>query len=217
MNWNEWEFVWRRQAPAPLGSLNAADVDARRRKMARIALVRDLAEAGAGLFVSVILARLWISFGRDGWPIGIAIGLTLAVSAVFVRERVTARRSIPGMEATLLERLDGEIAELRHQRKLLHSIGLWYLLPLALSQALVVLAIGLHLERDAAPGLVHGLLHNPWTASFILGYLFGVSPLCFAAVLWVNRRAVRQNLDPKIGRLESLRETLTAAPNQNHE
>ena len=95
MNWNEWEFVWKRQ-DLPVGA--GADVaklmetfEAAHRRMARVLLVRDLTEASAGVLVSGVFAFTAWRMGRAGWPIAIAVALCLGVTGVFLWERVKGR------------------------------------------------------------------------------------------------------------------------------
>ena len=73
MNWNDWEMIWRRQEK-PVGA--AADVavlkqtfEEKRRKLARNLFVRDVAEAAAGVFVSLVLAYLGWHLKKIAWPI----------------------------------------------------------------------------------------------------------------------------------------------------
>jgi len=51
----------------------------------------------------------------------------LWVTGFFVRERFRAPAAARGSEAQMLAKLEAEIAELRHQRRLLLSLWKWYL------------------------------------------------------------------------------------------
>lgn len=219
MNWNDWEFVWKRQ-PLPIGE--SADVaqlretfETKRKRFSRALLVRDLSESSAGVLVCLVLGWTWWKVGREAWPIGIAILLTLGVSAFFVRERLRARRAALGPDATLLMKLDDEISQLGRQHRLLSNIASWYLAPLGASWLIVMVTIGLHAHRHAPPGLLHELLTTPSTASFILGYVFVVAPLCFWFAWHINRRAVLKGIEPRLAELRKLRRDLTDPDTQN--
>ena len=209
MNWNDWEAVWKRQEP-PIGA--AADIgdlrrtfEAKRRKLSRTLLARDASEAAAGVLVSAFLAWSWWKMGREGWPIGIAIALTLGVSAFFCYERVRAHRGRLGPDAPVIAKLDDEISELRHQRRLLHGVATWYLAPIGASWLIVVVTAGRAAARHAPPGFFAGLMGNPVTAGFIILYFLVVTPLCFWGAWFLNRRAVLRGIDPRIEELEKLR------------
>jgi hypothetical protein len=216
MNWNEWEFIWKRQAP-PVGA--AADVaelaatfEARRQKMERALLVRDVSEASAGVLVCVFLAYFWRRMGPDGWPMGLAIALTLGVTTFFCLERIRAHRRRLGPEAPIIARIARQLAELRRQRRLLYNITLWYLAPLGASWALVVIAALRVGARHAPPGYFLDLMKSPATAAFIIGYFVIIVPLCFWGAWFMNRRAVIKQIDPRIEELEKLQRELTPPP-----
>lgn len=216
MNWDDWEFVWKRQAP-PLSA--AADIDmlrqtfeTKRRKMARALVARDTAEAATGVLLSAFLAYVWWRLGSDGWPLGLAIALTLGVSAFFMSERIRVHRGRLGPDASMLLKLDSEIAELRRQRRLLFGIATWYLAPIGASWAIVVVTVGRVAGKNAPPGYGADLMRNPATAAFILIYFVVIAPLCFWGTWVVNRRAASRRIDPRIAELEKLRREL--APSQ---
>lgn len=203
MNWNEWEMIWKRQelprgADADLAGLRTT-FETKSRKLANALLVRDVLEASAGLFVAAGMAFAWWKQGRAGWPIALAILLILGVTGFFVRERVRAHRHRPGPDAALLARLDAELAELRHQRALLINIWKWYLAPIA--AAIVIVCLTITRSRPA-----WDVARDPW---FLGGYFCCVA-LLMAAVWWLNLRAVRRRLEPRIAELEKLRAELLA-------
>jgi hypothetical protein len=203
MNWNDYEAVWKRQelpvgANADVGALKAT-FEAKHRKMAAVLSASDMLEAGAGVLGCVAYGFIWRQVGRAGWPIAISIALILAVIAIFIRERFIARRNRLGSEATLLAKIEADIAVLRRRRKLTMGMWTWYLGPTALSVVILSLTLSFSrpegdIERDAL---------------FLGG--FGAF---FALLLWfaweINRRAVRKRLDPRIEELEKLRREILA-------
>ncbi len=182
---------------AEVSSLRSTFESKSRKQHASI-LVRDYAEAGAGLAVSVVYAFFWRQIGNSGWPMAVAIVLILAVSGLFLRERVRARRSRLGTDAPLLAKVDHDIAELKHQCRLLRSLWTWYLGPCALA---ISIQIGV-IYRRSAPW---GPLRDPWV---LLGFA-----VFFAIVLWIawviNQNALKNRLLPRLEELEKLRRDLS--------
>lgn len=202
MNWNDYEAVWKRQ-PLPVGaeadlSQLHATFETKRRKMAATLMVRDLAEAVAGLLVATVLGFTWWKLGPSVWPLGLCIGLVLGVSGFFIRERFRARQLRLGDEAPLLARIEADLAELRHQHQLLRSIWRWYLGPI-----FACVLIG-HLT-------LHFQIPEPQRDPVISAGFVGFYTLCLWFVWWINRRAVRQRLEPRLAELEKLHRDLLAS------
>ena len=192
MNWNELEQVWRVQAAhfAP-PAWNLAEFETLRRRRARRIALRDWLEAGTGFAVAAFFAAFLGFLGVRHWGGWTAGALVAAVSAFFLRERVRAHRARVPAESALADRLAGEIAELRHQRRLLQRVTLWYLAPLAGASVLFVVAL-----RDWAAASGGQLDSAPlvWLA-------VGGAGLCIA-VWWINRLAVRPWLEPQLAACE---------------
>ncbi len=204
MNWSDYEMVWKRQKP-PVGA--AADVkdlrdtfETKRRKMTAVIRVRDYAEATAAGIVVVAFCFMWWQQGRAGWPIGLAILLTLRVGAVFVRERFRVRRSRLSAEATLLAKIEADLAELQHQRQLIGKLWRWYLGPVLAAMIIV----GATITHSRPPW---DISHDP---IFVTGFwLFNAAAFWFA---WkINQQALRKQIDPRIAELEKLRRDLLAS------
>ena len=198
MNWTELEKAWR-AAPAPAGVpvVDAAEFRLRQRKLARALARRDWLEAGTGFVVAAAFAGflgwLQVSDGRR-WA---AVRLVLAVSVFFLRERRRARRLHPAPEAPLLVQLDGEIAELRHQRRLLRNVGWWYLTPLAVATLLFAWALLDHVAERT----------GHFDAAFLLKF-GGVVVGLDVAIWWLNRRAVATEIEPRLRACEATRAEL---------
>jgi hypothetical protein len=203
MNWNDYEAVWKRQklpvgAAADLASLRES-FETKRRKMAATLFLRDILEASAGIAGSIAFAFIWWQQKQVGWPIGLAIALTLGVTGFFIKERIRAHRNRLGPEASLLAKLEADIAELGHQRRLLMNVWKWYLAPIAAAIALVVATISYNRE--------------PWQRDPVFLACYGVFyALLFWGVWALNRHAVRKQIDPRLAELEKLRRDLLAQP-----
>jgi hypothetical protein len=214
MNWNDYEAIWKRQ-PLPIGA--TADLaglretfETRRRKLAATLLVRDGLEGSAGLLVAGVFAFVWWHLGQDGWPIAFAILLMLGLTGFFVRERIRTYRRRLGPEVAMLAKLEAELAELRHQRRLLLNVWSWYLAPCAGAMVCFGLAVIRKMILDLPPGFFTKLLEQPVLIAGILGYVGVLMPLLFWAVWAMNRRAVRKNIEPRIEELEKLQRDLLA-------
>src|SRR4051812_16811391 len=109
MNWNDWEFIWRRQEPPVGSSANLQKLktsfEARHQTLARSMLVRDFSELAAAVFLSGLFAWRGWRLGGAGWPFAIVVALFLGVAVVFIRERLRARRSRVSPSAPLLEKV----------------------------------------------------------------------------------------------------------------
>jgi hypothetical protein len=122
------------------------------------------------------------------------------VTGVFIKERIRTHRHRLGSEASLLARLDAEIAELCHQRRLLLSIWKWYLAPITAAIAIVCITISFNrpawdLSRDPV---------------FMGGYFVFVAFFVWGA--WIlNRRAVRKQIEPRLAELEKLRRDILSS------
>lgn len=203
MNWDDYEAVWKRQ-PLPKGA--EADVnelrrtfETRSRKLGAAVQVRDYAEGGAGLLVAAAYVFYWQQVGASGWPMGFALALILGLSGFFARERFRARRRRVRPEAPLLAKVEADITELRYQCRLVEKLWYWYLGPCAGAMAIHFWVI----VRHAAP----------WSPIRELWFLAGVV-LFLLLVLWfawwINRRALRTRLQPRLAELEKLRDELRA-------
>jgi hypothetical protein len=198
MNWNDYEAVWKRQElpvgpDADLASLRET-FETKRRKMAATLFLRDVIEASAGVVVSIALAFIWWQQKKVGWPIALAIVLTLGVTGFFIKERIRAHRNRLGPDASMLAKLEADIAELVHQRRLLMNVWKWYLAPI--TAAIVIVGVTISLNRP------------PWDLSrdpVFLGCFHGFLALFLWGVWALNRRVVRKQIDPRLAELEKLR------------
>ncbi len=213
MNWNDYEGLWKRQE-LPLGA--AADLpalratfEAKRRKLAKTLFARDLLEGSAGLLVSGVFGYTWWHIGKEGWPIALAIGLILGVSAFFARERIRAHRNRLGPGVPLLARLEAEIAELQHQRQLLLHVWSWYLAPCVGAMAIIFFTV-IRILRQTQPDFFPALWAHPAALAWIFLYFALVLPGCYWGIWAMNRRAVRRQIEPRLEELSKLRADLLA-------
>jgi hypothetical protein len=198
MNWNDLKSVWAGQSllSGPYADIAALrdEFEAKRRRLARVLFWRDVREAAAALFVAGVFAHM----GPVGWPTALAVVLMLGLAGFFVWERFRAHQQKVGADASLVAKLEAEIAELRRQRGLLLNVGTWYLAPCMGAAAIV-----------AATALIHA--PKPLAAKLAAG---AIMLILLALVSWgvwaLNRWAVRKCLDPRLEELKKLHQSLLA-------
>lgn len=202
MNWSDYEAIWKRQelpvgAGADLATLQRS-FETKRRKLARGLFRRDVVEAVAGVLVAGVFAYTGWQMGRAGWPIALAVALMLGLTGFFIRERVRSRSHRLGVDAPLLAKLEAEIAELRHQRRLLLHVRRWYLAPCIAAAAIVACTALVHAPIPLAPKLLAGTI------------MLLLLALTYWSVWALNRRAVRRQIDPRLEELETLHQSLVS-------
>lgn len=209
MNWDDCAGIWKRQ-PLPVGAgASTAELvrtfAAKSRRLAAALWLRDVIEALAGLLLVGVYAVMWWRIGGEGWPLAGAILLMLGLTGFFVRERVRARRCRPSPEAPLRVRLEAELTELQHQRRLLSRVGTWYLLPCALAVGCCLAAVIPRAVRQLPPEFWTRLGEHPLLMVGMVGSFGLILVGVFGGVWMLNRRAVRKDLEPRIEELERLR------------
>ena len=198
MNWNDLEELWREQT-AP-GASTPPDERAkvaliggfekRSRTLSRKLFWREWREILACLFVAVYWVHKWWEIGSAGWPLLISLGLALWLIGYLLGELCRRRKMKLPAQASLSAKVAGDLAELRRQRRLLKSVGVWYVGPLALG-VLVDWIVGMRLgTRPTSLGV---LVTDVW--------VFGAIAW---GVWWLNQRAVRKKIEPEIAELERL-------------
>jgi hypothetical protein len=103
-----------------------------------------------------------------------------------------------GSDAPLLAKLEADLAELRHQRRLLLNVGKWYLTPCIAAAAVVACTALVHAPIALSAKLLAGVI-----------MLLILALTCWG--VWaLNRWAVRKCLDPRLEELEKLHQALIA-------
>lgn len=208
MNWNDLEKTWAGQSLPAAAAIDLTQLrrtfEAQSRRLARTLFWRNVREAGAGAFVAVSIAYSALRLPAMAWLSWLAMALVIGVTVFFLWEMARARRNRLGPDASLLAKLDGDIAELRHQRRLLVNVGTWYLAPLFASM------IAQKLARTLSTRTLESVLQD---SRALTGFV--ISSLFYAAVCWgvwvYNRRAVRKKIEPQLQELENLRHNLTSS------
>jgi hypothetical protein len=206
MNWNELEVIWRRQK-IPSTTTEVDEIrrtfEQRHRKMRANLLVRNIAEGGTGLVLTPVFVYLWVHHGEAGWPLGITAVLLFAVTSVFILDqlRIWRRRLGPGVP--LLAKVEAELSELRHQRRLIQTWAWWYLLPCFVAITIGFITLSRLNFGKAPPGLLIEILTTPITLAWIVIFVIIVG-FGLWRVWRANRKAILKQIDPRIVELEIL-------------
>lgn len=205
MNFEELQNVW--QSGPPAGTAPTVDprlltaVRRRSRQFSRLIFWRDVREVAASGLVAVVFGRIALAAQAEGaraWPAWIAALLPLAVAGFLLIDRwLTRRRTDPAGESVALE-LARAAAAVRHQIWLLRHVQWWYLLPLALSGAALELQLLLYAPLPLPPVV-------KWIGALLL---FAVIGAVHGAVWWLNQRAIRIDLEPRLAEIEARRREL---------
>lgn len=205
MNWSDLQSAWSHQSsdlPEVRDLQLGATFEAKRRKWARRFFWRDAIEVGAGAFVLVVLGGSAWRRGAAYWPDAIAILLVAAVTFFFISERIRVYRQRIGPDASLLTRLDHDLAELKRQRTLLLRAGTWYVAPL---MAAVFIFLATEVYNNAAR------LHAFRVQVFLVAYVLACGLLAWR-ITRMNRRAAQTKIEPWIAAIEKLRDELVTPP-----
>jgi hypothetical protein len=202
MNWNELGSFWRgQQLPAlPPAELVRQTFEADRQHRERLRFRRDVLEAVTGLILFGFLAYTAWRMKKSAGMLELAMLFILVPIAVYVRERIRSSRKRLAADAPLLARVDSEIAELRHQRRLWLNVGVWYLAPLAIAMTLGWCAVTL----NAPPGFPGALFRDPSARIYVVLYVLVLVAALGWAWVRIRRDAVR-NTEPRLAQLEQLR------------
>ena len=209
MNWSDYEAVWKRQelptgADADLATL-VQTFEARHRKMRGALFARDMLTATLSLFVCAAMGFVWWQMGKAGGPIALAVVLILGVVGFIARERIRAHGNRPSPDASLLVKVEADIAELRHQRRLLVSIMPWCYPPLIISAVIFATTLSRRPGHTRMPpGFIFDLLRNPLTLAWMI--ILAGAYAFFISLAWrANRDELRKQIDPRLAELEKLR------------
>jgi len=200
MNWNDLTAAWRRQ---PGETLPEAHLDTlrktfkkRSRRLSRVLFWRDVREIAATAFVIFVLMKVALQKGWAGLALWVALVPMLWVLGFMIRERIRSHRMRVGCGATLLTKIDADIAELGHQRTMLLTVRTWGLGPIFVSWLVAMASTGFHGGA--------GLLRTPLQ---ITSYMLG--GVAFFWVVWrLNLWVVRKHFEPRLAELEELRNEL---------
>lgn len=199
MNFEALQKLWQRQAPPPaefdpVAVLQRvrAEASAFDRKIRR----RDRLEVSAALFIALVFGLVALMRGWAAWGYAVATVLVLGVAVFFVLDRRWQARRARAFDDTVLGQIDRALFLTGHQEWLLRNVAWWYLLPPGLGMFLIRLQ---HFLSDTAP--------MTWTS-----FALRVAGDCvlWVFVYWLNQRAVRKTLWPRLAALREVRAQFAA-------
>ena len=206
MNFDDYEALWRAQpapaAPLPSASSEcAAIIDRVRdeaRRFDRTIFWRDTREIVVSFAIAVHLSfSAWRATDAThiAWGELFAVALILGVAIILLIDRRNSPRQ-PGVEAPILDQINGAIAGVDHQIRILTRVRWNYALPISL--AIIASAADSIIRQHGRSGLLSPSGVAIVGFSFLIGWF----------VVWLNRLAIRRVLQPKIEELEKLRNEL---------
>ena len=191
MSFEQLQQLWAAQTmgslPLPDKTVLVEKVKIDSQAFDRLIARRDWREIYASLFLTAFYALPARQPQGPAWAYWISVGAMLGLTAFFFALRYHAWRSHREVTPTLTGELEWSITHTRQQIRLLTHVAWWYLLPL------LIAAFSHTLYRHA----------NFALQDWLVGCLLLV---VFAAVYWLNQRAVRTKLQPQLDELTVLRD-----------
>jgi hypothetical protein len=198
MNLDDLKSAWQAQSAAPL-KVDAAfllkELHRNEQSFQRTLWLRDVGE----IAVAIALIPVWLVMGSRlelPWTWYLMVPSLLWVAGFMWVDRVQQRRHRSQPDDTLRQSVERSLAQVEHQIWLLRNVVWWYLLPLVAPMAIFLAHTGA--ERRAWEGGAYP------TTLVVVGLVTG-------GVWWLNRRAVRAELEPRRRELEALLNNLAAS------
>ncbi|WP_428307358.1 hypothetical protein [Lacipirellula sp.] len=204
---DDFQKAWQAQASQERVTIAAdllrSEVERNQHSFRTMILLRDIREVG----VSLLLIPVWLFLGvwlalPWTWYLSIPAFIWVAAFMLIDRARHAAPPSTPG--EPLVQSVQTSLVDVEHQIKLLRSVQWWYLLPIAIPML-------------AFFGQVTWRASQSWLEAIVGGGCFFAFVVATNAFLyWVNRVAVRKQLQPRreelIKLLDSLQEEAGGTP-----
>ncbi len=174
---------WRREIVErrPPVEEEIARVRARAAQMHRAVRMRDRLETAVALLLLPVFG--WLAFATR-FEVSRLGAVIIAISCIVIPLRLrAAQRSAPDFSLSLKAMLHADLESAQAQKRLLSSVIWWYAGPLWLGVTLFV---------------VGPLSLWPAVVAILLSTVF------MGLIAWLNRAAVRTQIDPRIAELEAL-------------
>jgi hypothetical protein len=157
---------------------------------------RDFREVIAAAAMTVFFAYQGI---EKGWSWFLLAGACFWVGGFILVDRYRRRGRAASFGDSMLGCVDASLEAVEHQIWLLRNVLWWYILPLGIAMAVVIVHMGMQPDD------------LPWFRWIVIGI---VGVICAAAnvfVYWLNQRAVRTELEPRRQELLAMRESLLSS------
>lgn len=206
MSFDELQLAWQHdraaENPSSANPRVLRQVRSQSRAFSRQIFWRDVREVLASFLVAGVFGNIAWQAQNEGavaWPAWVAAALPLLVGFYFLIDRWIMRRRAAPQGEDLRTELNRAMVEVKHQIWLLRNVAWWYLAPLALSTALVV---------------VQTTFFGP--ESFPLFAKVAIWVIMLGTIGWLdyyiwklNQRAVDRELLPRLQELEARQSELT--------
>ena len=203
MNPDDLKDAWRAQdsrSRLPIDvELLLKEVRRNDRQFAAMIFWRDVREVGVGLAMVPLLVFLGVR-NSSPWTYYLTVPVVLWVAGFMLVGRVRhgQRSNDPG--ESLRRCVEGSLAQVEHQVWLLRNVHLWALLPLALA----MLAFFSQVAWENRSG--------GWWTALAVSEVVALGAGVLGGVYWLNRYAVRHELEPRRRELEALLRSLDGEP-----
>lgn len=200
MNPDELQQLWQSQTAGRRLTFDAnllrQQVERNKRGFETMLFWRDAQEIG----VSLLMVPFWVWIGWKmelPWTWYLCIPALLWIAGFMIADRLRHRRRRPQAGDPLRDCAEAALAQVEHQIRLLRNVFWWYLLPPMLAMAAFFAHCAWNI-REAG-----------WRAELILTGAVTVVALVLWGVYWLNRTAVRHELEPRRDELQALLASLT--------
>jgi len=203
MTFDELQKTWQsRQTSLKLtidSDLLLREVKRNKNRFEALILLRDVREVVISIAVAILFLHLGLK--NNLWPFFLLALLFLYIAVFMIVDRISQRRKRPVFTESLMGWVKSSLAQVEHQIWLLKNVFWWALLPPNIGFAIFYgyLAWGTTYEVTGTV-LVIVLLT-------ILG-CFAFCILVSAGIYYLNRYAVRKELNPRKAELEQLLNSL---------
>jgi phosphoglycerol transferase MdoB-like AlkP superfamily enzyme len=154
---------------------------------------RDFREVLAAAAMTVFFA--YQGFDK-GWSWFLLAGACLWVGGFILVDRYRRRGRAARFGDSLLGCVGASLEDVEHQIWLLRNVLWWYILPLAIGMAIVVISMAIQPDD------------MPWFRWIGIGVIGVVLAATNVFVYWLNQWAVRRHLEPRRQELLAVRESL---------
>ena len=195
MNADDFKQAWQGQTSQARLTINAEllleEVQRNERYLTAMIFWRDVREVGT----SLLMVPLWLYLGvknSSPWTWYLTVPALLWVAGYMLADRMRHKRQPPEPSEPLRQRVEGSLAQVEHQIWLLRNVHWWALLPLALA---MLAFFGQVAWQERAGG---------WWTALAVSEVVALGVGVLAGISWMNRYAVRRELEPRRREMETL-------------
>lgn len=200
----ELKDIWKNSAKAEQIKFEMSrlmiDMESKMKRVERAIRIRDLSEISA----SIVGIPLFTYFAYEVpfvWAkVGAVLSVVWFVYVIFKFRHSKKQGKAVNLASSFREQLIHHRAHLYHQAQLLNTVLYWYVLPPFIANLIFIAGIGNSETYHWQPLLIKLV---PVTLAMKLTYIIGLS-VFYAFTVWINKRAVKRNINPAIEELEQV-------------